>query len=408
MEVGLPPRGKQSSTSSPGRRNPEAAERLLAAAVELFSKKWYGTVSVAEVCREARLSNGVFYRYYDDKEALFKVILGRILDQVREALERVDGETTRERLLRFAEAIIRFSEEHPDLVSVFREGQYRYFEFERRLVAIYIRSLGAALGREIGLAEYLFALGGLRFCAINWAFNAAPVHLEAVSGILTDGLFRGLSFDPDKVFGGTATPLPVALEEGARERLLRSGRRLFGDKGFFETNIHEVTDGARLSVGALYTHFDSKEAFYAELIAKVGHDVRAFIAGNLAAPGAATLNALEYELRGLWLWLIYLSIDKRCYNIVREAEFVLPAAVRDYYAAFAAGYRKRPARLRVTRAAPGVDEGTAIEYLMGLAHYFGLEAAFEESPVDARALVETIGRYLARGLSEFLSREEPT
>jgi hypothetical protein len=93
---------------------------------------------------------------------------------------------------------------------------------------------------------------------------------------------------------------------------------------------------------------------------------------------------------------------------VREAEFVLPAAVRDYYAAFAAGYRKRPARLRVTSAAPGVDEGTAIEYLMGLAHYFGMETAFDGSPVDARVLVETIGRYLARGLSEFLSREELT
>ncbi len=388
--------------------NPEAAERLAAAAVELFAKKWYGTVSVAEICRAAGLSNGVFYRYYGDKEALFKVILGRIHDRVREAVERAGGRTPRERLRSFAEAIVRFSEEHPDLVSVFREGQYRYFEFERRLVATYMRSLGAALGREIGLAEYLFALGGLRFCAINWAFNAAPVHLDAVSSILTDGLFRGLDFDPDKVFGGSATPLPVALEEGARERLLRSGRKLFGDKGFFETNVHEVTDGARLSVGAFYTYFDSKEAFYAEVITKVGHDVRAFIAGNLKAPGAPPLNALEVELRGLWLWLIYLSIDKRCYTIVREAEFVLPAAVRDYYGAFAAGYRKRPPRLRVTSTAPGIDEGTAIEYLMGLAHYFGLEAAFDDSPVDARALVEIIGRYLARGFSEFLSREEPT
>jgi AcrR family transcriptional regulator len=388
--------------------NSEAAKRLAAAAVELFSRKWYATVSVAEICRTAGLSNGVFYRYFADKEALFKVILGRIHDQVREAVECTGGSTPRERLHRYAEAIVRFSEEHADLVRVFREGQYRYFEYERRLVATYMRSLGAVLGRDVGLAEYLFALGGLRFCAINWAFNAVPVHLEAVSSILTDGLFRGLAFDPDKVFGGTATPLPVAMEEGARERLLRSGRRLFGDKGFFETNVHEVTDGARLSVGAFYTYFDSKEAFYGELIANVGHDVRAFIARNLVAPGAAPLNALEVELRGLWLWLIYLSIDKRCYTIVREAEFVLPTPVRDYYSAFAAGYRKRPPLLRVTSAAPGIDEGTAIEYLMGIAHYFGLEAAFDDSPVDARALVETIGRYLARGFSEFLSREEPT
>ena len=271
-------------------------------------------------------------------------------------------------------------------------------------MAIYTRSLSTALGREVDLAEYLFAFGGLRFCAIRGASGASPVDLETVCGIVTDGLFRGLSFDPAKVFSGSATPLPVPLEEGVRERLLRSGRRLFGEKGYFETNIHEVTSGAQLSVGAFYTHFDSKESFYAELIGLVGHDVRAFISMNLA--GAAGLNALEYELRGLWLWLVYLSMDPNCYNIVREAEFVLPATVREYYGAFAAGYKKRPASLRITRMAPSLNEGTAIEFLMGLAHYFGMEATFDASPINARALVETLGGYLAHGLSEFLPQQE--
>ncbi len=384
------------------RGNPETARRLMAAAVERFSRKWYGTVSVAEICRAAGLSNGVFYRYYSGKEELFKAILGEVLEQVKAALEPVRGATPKERLLRLAAAILRFSEEHADLVSVFREGQYRHFEFERRLVAIYTRSLGSALGREVSPAEVLFALGGLRFCAIRRVFNKVPVRLESACGIVTDGLFRGLEFSPERVFGGSATPLPVPLEDSARERLLRSGRRLFGEKGYFETNIHEVADGARLSVGAFYTYFASKEAFYAEIIAAVGHDVRAFIATNLALPGAGPLNALEYELRGLWLWLVYVSIDRHCYDIVREAEFVLPAAVRDYYGAFAAGYRKRPPGLRVTRTAPGLDEGTAIEFLMGLAHYLGLEAAFDDSPVDARALVEALGGHLVHGLSDFI------
>lgn len=385
-----------------GRGNPETARRLMAAAVDRFSRKWYGTVSVAEICRTAGLSNGVFYRYWSGKEELFKAILGEVLEQVRAALEPVQGATPRERLRHLAEAILRFSEEHADLVSVFREGQYRHFDFERRLVAIYMRSLGAALGREVSLAEYVFALGGLRFCAIRRVFHAVPVRLASACAIITEGLFRGLAFSPDKVFGGSATPLPVPLEDGARERLLRSGRRLFGEKGYFETNIHEVADGARLSVGAFYTYFGSKEAFYAEVITAVGHDVRAFIAMNLAPPGSGPLNALEYELRGLWLWLVYVSIDRHCYGIVREAEFVLPAAVRSYYDAFAAGYRRRPPGLRVTRTAADLDEGTAIEFLMGLAHYLGLEAAFDDSPLDARALVEALGGHLARGLSDFI------
>lgn len=387
---------------SRGQGNPETAERLVAAAVECFSRKWYGTVSVAEICRVAGLSNGVFYRYFDGKETLFKAILGRIIDLIKDATDHLQGKTPRERLDRLAEALFHFTRSRGDLISVFREGQYRYFDYERRLVAMYTRGLSAALGREIGQAEYLYAFGGLRFCAIRWASKAAPIRPATVRNIVADGLFRGYAWDPDKVFGGTATPLPVALEEGVRERLFRSGRRLFGEKGYFETNIHEITDGAQLSVGAFYTYFESKEAFYAELITLVGKDIRAFISRNMPAPGGASLNPLELELRGLWLWLVYLSIDKHCYNIVREAEFVLPANVREYYNAFVEAYRRRPRELRIATAAPGLDEVSAIEYLLGLAHYLGLETAFEDSPVNARALVETIGGYLTRGLSDFL------
>jgi AcrR family transcriptional regulator len=387
-----------------GRGRPETARRLTEAAIACFSRKWYGTVSVAEICREAGLSNGVFYRYFDGKEALFKEILGQVLSGIREVVESVGGATPRDRVEALARALFRFTGSRGDLISVFREGQYRYFDYERRLVDIYMRGLSRALGREIGPAEYLFVFGGLRFCAIRWAAKASPLEPRAVEAILVRGLFPGLAFDPEKVFGGAATPLPVALEEGVRERLLRSGRRLFGEKGFFETNIHEVTGGAGLSVGAFYTHFESKEAFYAELIALVGRDIRGFISRNLNLRGrGASLNALELELRGLWLWLVYLSIDKNCYNIVREAEFILPGSVRDYYGAFIDGYLRRPAGLRLSDASPGMDETTAIEFLLGLAHYLGMEAAFDQSPLNARALIESLGTYLVRGMSGFLA-----
>jgi AcrR family transcriptional regulator len=393
---------------------PPTRERLVNAAVELFSRKWYGTVSVAEICRLAGLSNGIFYRYFTTKEELFKTILGRVLEMIREALDGVAGETRRERLRSLVGIVIRFSEEHADLVSVFREGQYRFFEYERKLVAIYQRSLSSVLGSEIGLTEYLFAFGGLRFCAVRRAFQAAAVQEDSVYSIVADGLFRGMSFDPAQVFGGSAIPHPVPLEEGARDRLLSAGKRLFGSKGFFETNIHEVTDTAGLSVGAFYTYFKSKESYFAELIHLVGREVRGFIARNMdtSAEGSGRngpasgssprrdLNRLEKELRGLWLFLVFLSIDRTCYNIVREAEFVLPAAVREYYGAFVAGYRKNADGNGSAQS--GVDEGTAIEFLLGIAHYFGIEVAFDASPSNARAAVECIGAFLEHGLSDKL------
>jgi AcrR family transcriptional regulator len=370
--------------------------RLIKAAVDLFAKKWYGIVSVAEICREADLSNGVFYRYFQNKEALFRRILVQVLDMIRQVIDAAGGTGPEERLRRFVDAIVGFSWDHPDLISVFREGQYRFFEYERELVAIYQRGLGSALGREASVSEYLFALGGVRFCAVRRTLHGVEIRVADLHRILRAGLFPGMSFDTGAVFGGPAQPLPVTLETGARERMLASGRRLIGEKGYFATNIHEITGGAGLSVGAFYTYFASKDAFYAELIRVVGHEVRSFIARNLAPAGFPPLNRLERELRGLWLWLVYLSIDRNCYAIVREAEFVLPAAVRDYYGAFVEGYRKNP------EGNGDADPATAIEFLLGIAHYFGIEAAFDAAQGNERAMVEAIGGHLVRGFSDWL------
>ena len=366
--------------------------RLIEAAIDLFARKWYGIVSIAEICRAADLSNGVFYRYFPNKEALFRRILVQVLDMIRQAVETAGGAGPDERLRRFVDAIVAFSGDHPDLVSVFREGQYRFFEYERQLAAIYQRGLGGALGRDARAGEYLFVLGGVRFCAVRRALHGIVIRVDDLHRILRAGLFPGMSFDAGTVFGSPAQPLPVTLEEGARERLIASGRRLIGEKGCFATNIHEITSGAGLSVGAFYTHFASKEVFYAELIRVVGHEVRSFIARNLAPAGAPPLNRLERELRGLWLWLIHLSRDRSSYAIVREAEFVLPSAVRDYYGAFVEGYRKNP------EGNGEADPTTAIEFLLGIAHYLGIETAFDGAPGNARALIEAIGGHLVRGL----------
>ncbi len=374
----------------------DTEKRLIESAINLFSHNWYGTVSVAAICRGAALSNGVFYRYFDGKEELFRRILEQVLEMIRSAVSAPRGSCKKDRIHSLVHAVVGFSREHTELVAVFREGQYRFFEYERKLMAIYQHSLSSALGREIGLPEYLFALGGMRFCAIRSALHGVEIRVEDLEDILCRGLFRGMTFDGSKVFGGTATPHPIALDVSARERLLHAGKRLFGEKGFFETNIHEITDLAELSVGAFYSHFESKEAYLAELIRMVGHDVRSFIARNLPLSDGVPLNRLERELRGLWLWLVYLSIDKDCYPIVREAEFVLPAAVREYYGHFVDGYLKNP------EGNGDADQATAIEFLLGIAHYSGIEAAFDMSPLNARAAVQAIGGYLSRGFSDWL------
>lgn len=371
-------------------------KRLLTSAVRLFAGSWYSSVSVAEICRASGLSNGIFYRYFPNKEVLVKDILEDVILQIANALEGVSGSSLRERLASMTEILVRFSTDHPDLITVFREGQYRYFEYERRLTEMYQRVLSKALGRAVGIPEYLVAVGGIRFAAIRAALQGMRVSVPALADIMAHGAFRNMDWDPDRVFGITITPPAISMPDSTRDRLMKAGKRLFGERGYHSVNIHEITDAANLSVGTFYKHFESKEVFFREQILSAGHELRRFIAEHLS-PG---LNRLETELQGIFLFGVYLSIDHWCYNIVREGEFVSPAAVSEYYAAFRRGYLKMGTEgldPRAVAADPAYVD-SCIEYLMGISHYFGLEVAFDKSPLDARTMIEDIGTYLVHGL----------
>jgi AcrR family transcriptional regulator len=52
----------------------------------------------------------------------------------------------------------------------------------------------------------------------------------------------------------------------ARDRLLRAAERLFAEKGFAATSVHEITDAAGVNRALLYYYFEDKHSLYAAVI----------------------------------------------------------------------------------------------------------------------------------------------
>ena len=381
-------------SSSRSGRSLRTREALLESALELFSTRWYETVSVAEICRHAGLSNGVFYRYFRGKQEIFKELSERFLVSFRRDFADVSGATVSRRLERFLSIIMGAGARYRRSITVFREGQYRFPEYEKNLRALYLEALTAVYQREISESEYLYLTSGARFVTIRSLYSQLPPQVpaleqrQAVQGMIETGVFRVSVGDPGRIFVRNPRRLEEPDRDRTRDHLIEAGIALFGEKGFYNVNVYEIARAAGFSVGTFYLYFASKERFLSEIVGLIGRRTRRFITINLD-PG---LNRLETELQGMQLFLVHFSRNRNYYEIVREAEFVVNESARQYYDRFEQGYLKG---LQDTR---GFDPRTVANSLLGLSHYLGIETFFSGTILDPEAVILDLGRYLSEGI----------
>ena len=106
--------------------------------------------------------------------------------------------------------------------------------------------------------------------------------------------------------------------------LLDAAAEEFGEKGFHEASISQITQRAGVAIGSFYTYFDSKEEVFTALVRDFSAQVRDFVAPRLSAQA----NQLDAEREGQQAFLEFARAHKEIYRIVDEAEFVDPAIYR--------------------------------------------------------------------------------
>jgi len=83
--------------------------------------------------------------------------------------------------------------------------------------------------------------------------------------------------------------MPKAFTEHEKEligkRLLEQGTRMFSAHGLRKTNIEEIANAARISKGAFYIFYDSKEALFMDVIEEAENRVRKDILEVIDLPG---------------------------------------------------------------------------------------------------------------------------
>ncbi|HEY7415323.1 MAG TPA: TetR/AcrR family transcriptional regulator [Ktedonobacteraceae bacterium] len=199
--------------------------------------------------------------------------------------------------------------------------------------------------------------------------------------------------------------MPVtARGEATRRKILDAAEEVFGELGYYETSIAEITRRAGVAQGTYYIYFHTKREIFAELVEDIGKRLRAEI--RAAIVGAA--DRIEIERRGFEAFFRFVARHRRIYSIVQEAERVTPEAFYAYYSKISQGY--------IRGLQEAIDDGTirdlnseAIAYtLMGIGHFIALRWLIwpqegEGEPNDQEVLpagvFEAIMEFITNGLA---------
>jgi len=105
------------------KNNDKSLTKIIKTAISLFSKKWYSTVSIAEICRNSEISNGLFYHYFQNKEELIKSILDKTVNEIDTLLSSIKGESLKQKINNLICSLHSYTKKNKELILVFREGQ---------------------------------------------------------------------------------------------------------------------------------------------------------------------------------------------------------------------------------------------------------------------------------------------
>jgi len=268
---------------------------LLAVARAQFVERGFEAVSIDAIARAAGASKETVYRYFADKEALFRAALEAAGDEftARALAVHDHAPTAVSELAGLARAIldsavdqgmfsalwvaVAVSHRMPDLAEDLREGQWRRLEPLREALQHYASERGVEGRVDLELALDFGSLS-VEGPALLMGFahpdaSARDTIAHRVATLFAEGLRGSL------VPGGAADPVAQISPEPAAPAHIRTlldvAGRHFVEHGYEGANLDTVGAEARVGRGTLYRHFGSKAGLFAAAMRAAAHDLAA-------------------------------------------------------------------------------------------------------------------------------------
>ncbi|HYK96788.1 MAG TPA: TetR/AcrR family transcriptional regulator [Candidatus Acidoferrales bacterium] len=195
---------------------------------------------------------------------------------------------------------------------------------------------------------------------------------------------------------GAVIPLPTtARGQRTRQKLIDSAEAVFGERGFHNAGIVEITQRADVALGTFYLYFPDKRSIFEDLV----HTLNTRLRRTIAAEVREIDDRLEQEVVGFETFFEFVRKHRNLYRVILQAETVDDDLYRWHYRTLAEGYVQG---LRKAQAAGQVrsdlDAETLAYSLMGMAESLGSRYVLWDGKRPPAATRRTIRAFLESGL----------
>jgi AcrR family transcriptional regulator len=153
-----------------------------------------------------------------------------------------------------------------------------------------------------------------------------------------------------------------------RARLLEAAEQVFTELGYHEASIVRIVQAAGVAPGTFYLYFSSKRDIFDEVVEDLNRRVRHAMA--VAASSAST--RAEAERRGFQAFFRFTTEHPSLYRVIRQAEFVSPAALQLHYERIVEGYARGLSEAMQAGEIERADPEALAWALMGIGEMIGL------------------------------------
>lgn len=153
-----------------------------------------------------------------------------------------------------------------------------------------------------------------------------------------------------------------------KQKLLDAAEQIFGEKGYYETSIVDITQKAEVAQGTFYKYFSSKKEIFDELVRALNRTFRYEI--RKAVEQAKSEK--EAQIIGIRTFFQWVKHHRNLYSIVLQTILVDPELYRWYYERIAEGYIKGLERAIGAGKFKPLNPETMAYMLMGISQFIGM------------------------------------